>query len=332
MAEILPLRARLPKADPALAAASGRLLAVLSAAVADDGARRLNLRAALDPEPACGVWLQLRTPRGEAALQPGVIDGQPVAWLEAAEAPILPEALSALTRLEPVIAAVERACGLALEPVGLGAASASGVVSVQALDEEGAVIHRLRLAFDAAAAAAWPEPVFDPARLGPAGDALVGCSLILQGPPAPRRELAELGKGDLVLLAPVLGGGWAGHLCGPGGGFDGRFDPAQSCFTIFEETSPMLEAEPPLDPADAPAMSPASMAADLPVRLRVVLPEVKLPLKAVAALRPGATISLPTLGEDLPVEILADQTPIAWGRLVALGDAYGVLVDRLREG
>ena len=90
-------------------------------------------------------------------------------------------------------------------------------------------------------------------------------------------------------------------------------------------------AEPPS--ADAvSAAAPGGILGDLPVRLRVALNEVKLPIQTIAALRPGSVLTLPIVGDSVAVEVLADDLPIAEGRLVAVGDAYGVLIDRLREG
>jgi len=91
-------------------------------------------------------------------------------------------------------------------------------------------------------------------------------------------------------------------------------------------------------PAEAKSFSPADHAAPttapdfgaLTVRLRVALGEVRLPLKTLSQLRPGSVVALPGEGEDLAVELLADDRAIATGRLVSLGDAYGVLVDKVR--
>ena len=91
-------------------------------------------------------------------------------------------------------------------------------------------------------------------------------------------------------------------------------------------------------PAEPMSFAPREAAAGgvaldtLTVRLRVALGEVRLPLKTLAGLQPGAVVTLPGDDQDLRVELLAEDQPIATGRLVSLGDAYGVLVDEVRAG
>ena len=341
------LRSRLPKADPAEAAVRNRALALLSSVMVEDEGRTLTVSAAA-AQVAPGGWLQFDTGAGTVALCAQTIAGQPVSPLPEGAAPDLPAALHQLSRLEPMIAAIERAIGLPLDPVGLGP-SFGLVFELRATDPEGGVVHAVQLAVEPACAAAWPEPP-EPVALGPAGAATAAIEIRLDGPAAPVTELGALRDGDLVVL-PRGPAGWAcdllagGRLLARGG-----LDFATRNLSIRSlETAHMLEttlrspeaveadvAKAP--PAEAKSFSPADHAAPatapdlgaLTVRLRVALGEVRLPLKTLSQLRPGSVVALPGEGEDLAVELLADDRAIATGRLVSLGDAYGVLVDKVR--
>lgn len=95
------------------------------------------------------------------------------------------------------------------------------------------------------------------------------------------------------------------------------------------DTSPTAAAEP-ISFAPRPAEADAVATDGLTIRLGVELGEVRLSLKALSSLRPGSVVALEGQGEDLVVELRADGQPLATGRLVSLGDAYGVLVDSVR--
>jgi flagellar motor switch/type III secretory pathway protein FliN len=68
---------------------------------------------------------------------------------------------------------------------------------------------------------------------------------------------------------------------------------------------------------------------DLPVRLQLVIAQLQVPFGELGGLAPGCVIAVPSAGAELQVALTADSVPLATGRLVALGDGYGVLVDRL---
>lgn len=349
-AKVISLRSRLPRADPAEAAARNRALALLSGLEVDDpdGPLRLTVGVAA---PAAGGWLRFETGVGAMGLAPARIAGQPVPPLPEAAAPDLPAALHQLSRLEPLIAAVERAVGLPLDPVGLGPPCGL-TFSLVAADANDGTVHEARLCVDPACAAIWPDPP-DRRPLGAAAAAPVALRALLEGPLAPTSELAELGAGDVVVLPRASASGWACALSSDRGPLGAGFlDLANRKLTLQTlETSPMLEtaAQPAVTPdaeiAPAPPAEPMSFAPrearqpaealaleTLSVRLRVALNDVRLPLKALSGLRPGSVVTLPGDQEDLPVQLLADDQPIASGRLVSLGDAYGVLVDEVRAG
>ena len=346
--KVVSLRERLPKADPAEAAARNRALALLSSLTVEDPEGPLALRARA-AAPGLGGWLRFDTGTGLVALSPALIAGQPVPPLPDAAAPDLPAALHQLSRLEPLIAAVERAIGLPLDPVGLGP-PAGFVLQLEARRSDGELAHRARVSIEPECAALWPEPTSG--ALGAAALATVPLIAHLLGPTVPTAELAELAEGDMVVLPRAAPGGWGCALSTERGPLArGVFDLADRRLTIqILESSPMLEtAARPVDksadddivtaaPAEPMSFAPRHAAAGgvaldtLTVRLRVALGEVRLPLKTLAGLQPGAVVTLPGDDQDLRVELLAEDQPIATGRLVSLGDAYGVLVDEVRAG
>jgi len=63
-----------------------------------------------------------------------------------------------------------------------------------------------------------------------------------------------------------------------------------------------------------------------------MLGEASLPLSELAGLRPGSTVVLGGLASDAVAVLLAGDHPIATGKLVAVGEAYGVLIERLAKG
>jgi type III secretion protein Q len=63
-----------------------------------------------------------------------------------------------------------------------------------------------------------------------------------------------------------------------------------------------------------------------------MLGEASLPLSELAGLRPGSTVVLGGSATAVPAVLLAGDHPIATGQLVAVGEAYGVLIEHLAKG
>lgn len=346
-----PARERLRRVDPAEAAAGNRALALLHGLQVDDEAGRLRLAARVADAPLDGGWLRFETGVGDAMISPVLISRQPAAPLPEGAAPDLPAALHQLSRLEPLIAAIERVIGLPLDPVGLGPRRGL-VFALEARSEDGEIVHAVQLAADPSCAATWPDPPA-PVSLGVAGRAFATLRASLEGPRAPVAELPLLSRGDVVVLPRGAAAGWVCTLSGDGAPLAmGFLDLAARNFTVQHlESRSMLETAPRSAEARAPeadipsaataepmsfAPRPAEPQTDavstdgLMIRLGVELGEVRLSLKALSSLRPGSVVALEGQGEDLIVELRADGQPLATGRLVSLGDAYGVLVDSVR--
>lgn len=311
-----------PAADISDLVARNRALAVLAALRAPG----LVIRVSLDPEPGPGPWILFEA-------------GPRLALRELAGAAFAPaddaELLIGLDRVEPVVAAIEAATTESLAPLGVEAQAPDGLLalSIEALAQDGAPFARLVLAVDPQAASAWPEPIFDPWAPGAHLAVPAAGPLVLDGPELPAATAASLRPGDIVLtpLSATRPGLASLTL------FDrrlvGRFDLSHHRFTLnaIEESA---MAPPPLDiavvptqdvPTDAAPVAPA----DLPVPLKVLLGEASLPLSELSGLRPGATVVLAGPREDAPAVLLAGGRPIARGRLVPVGEAWGVLVETI---
>ena len=313
--------------DPAEVAARNRALAVMSALPAP------GLRIATHlVEPPPGPWILFGERPDAPRLAVVALDG----------APFVPEddaaLLVALDRLEPVLAAIETATGLGLEPSDISSRPPEPGLAIAldvARDADGAP-NRLVLHVAADAPAAWPLPAVDLLADGAHLAVPIAGRLVLDAATAPAARVAGLRTGDVVLTAwgPTRPGD--ARLILAGRRLVGRFDLADRRFTVItlEEsamTAPPMDAAIQPAQADVPEASPMAPA-DLPVALRVMLGEASLPLSELAGLRPGSTVVLGGSAKDAVAVLLAGDHPIATGKLVAVGEAYGVLIEQLAQG
>ncbi len=313
-----------PAADLADLVARNHALAVLAALRAPG----FVTRVALDAEVGAGPWILFG--EDEPSLRLAIRDLSGAAFAPADDA----ELLIALDRVEPVVAAIEAATTESLSPLGVEAQAPDGLLplSIAVEAQDGAPFARLVLAVDPETARAWPQPIFDPWAPGAHLAVPAAGPLVLDGPELPAMTAAALRPGDIVLtpLSATRPGLAALTL------FDrrlvGRFELSHRRFTLnaIEESA----MTPPLDIAVAPTEDAAPDAApvapaDLPVPLKVLLGEASLPLSELAGLRPGSTVVLAGPREDAPAVLLAGERAIARGRLVPVGEAWGVLVETI---
>lgn len=308
--------------------ARNHALAVLAALRAPG----LVTRVALDAEAGAGPWILFG--EDEPSLRLAIRDLSGAAFAPVDDA----ELLVALDRVEPVLAAIEAATTEGLSPLGVEAQAPGGLLALAIAVEtqDGAPFARLVLAVDPDVARAWPQPIFDPWAPGAHLAVPAAGPLVLDGPELPAQTAAALRPGDIVLtpLSAARPGLAALTL------FDrrlvGRFDLSHRRFTLnaIEESA----MTPPLDIAVAPTEDAAPNTetgaapvapADLPVPLKVLLGEASLPLSELAGLRPGSTVVLAGPREDAPAVLLAGDRAIARGRLVPVGEAWGVLVETI---
>lgn len=323
---VAPLASSLESLDPAEVEARNRALAVMSALEAPG----LRIRASL-AEPFAGPWIQFGSdPR---APRLAIVDLDGARFAAADDAALL----VALDRFEPLLVAIEAATGLTLEPSDISRHPApQGLgLALEVRSEEQDAPSRLVFQLDPALVGAWTPPAVDLDADGAHLAVPVAGALVLEAAAVAAARVAALRAGDIVLTPWGPGRPGDARLTLSDRRLIGRFDPGDQRFTVFTlEESAM--AAPPTDALLAPETSPAEAApiapADLPVPLRVMLGEVSLPLSELARLRPGSTVVLSGPARDAAAILLAGERPIATGRLVAVGDAYGVLIEQLATG
>lgn len=293
-----PLIARLPTLSPRLAAARDKILEALS-----------GLKAGIVEEVPAGPWVVFDTAAG------------PVALAQDEPARDHAEVLARLDRLEPLLAALETS-GLVFDPVDVAETSDADIhVRVQAFDAD------VVLALDIATAEAWPEPGATAPDLSKLAVPLP-VVLTLDGPTVPAGS--ALGLGDVVLLPLGADRELRASLAVADRHARGVFSSARGGFSVISlEPIPMsdLAVSAAIDPAPDPTGGAAL--ADLPVTLRVALGEVTLTAAQLAGLRPGSTVTLDVPPGEARATLLAGDRPVAGGKLVALGEAYGLVIDKV---
>lgn len=311
MSEVLspePLIARLPPLSPRLAAARERMLSILNRSV--DG---LTLKAGVVEDAPDGPWVVFDTPAGRVGL----------AEIDATTRDHA-EVLAQLDRLEPLLAALETG-DFTFDPVDVeDGAEAALLIWLEAFDAEAVRRHAVVLALDLAAAEAWPEPGAAQTDFSALAVPLP-VILTLDGPTVPASQ--KLGVGDVVLLPFGVERAVTATLAVAGRSARGAFSPAGGRFSINSlEPIAMSDLSAHIDPDASPG--PGALA-DLPVTLRVTLGEVTLTVAQLAALRPGSTVTLDVPPAEARAVLMAGERPVAAGKLVALGEAYGLVIDSL---
>jgi type III secretion protein Q len=326
-----PLVEGLENFDAAQVAARNRALAAMS------GLRVAGLRIAASlVEPPPGPWILFGQDPDAPRLAIIAIDGAPVVPGDDAAL------LVALDRLEPVLAAIEAAAGLSLEPSDVSSQPPKIGLSIALEVTWNAETAPDRLVFHVAAAApdAWPPPPIDLSADGVHLAAPIAGRLVLDAATVAAGRVAVLRPGDIVLTAWGPNRPGDARLILADRRLVGRFDPADRRFTVITLEESAMTA-PPMDAAVQPAdtagddispIAPPIAPGDLPIALRVMLGEASLPLSELAGLRPGSTVVLGGSTTAVPAVLLAGDHPIATGKLVAVGEAYGVLIEQLAKG
>lgn len=335
MAEPGSFHARLPQADARQVRARNRALQVLAAVRLAGPDGPLSTKVALADGEVDGPALLFTAPPGWLALSATQAGGLPAEPLD--EAGDLASSLADLGEAEPVLLAIERLTGIALDPVGVERPAPAGALRFRlTVGDDARVVHDVTLSVSVALAETWPAPALNGRALGPAARAPAPCRLLVDGPALPRDGAAALRVGDVVLLPRAEGAaGWPAALRphGARSGAHGAIDWARRSFsTISLEDGPMLETDTPtaaVDPGQGAGDAQGLAVADLPVRVRVAIDGVTTPVVELARLQVGSTLLLEGLGESPAVTVLAEDKPVASGRLVAVGEAYGVIIEQL---
>lgn len=333
VAVLEPIHARLPAMDPRVARGRNRVLAALSGLRVDDPAGLLTVSAEIG-QAETGPALVFSVPPAWVAITPVILENRPAELLELSGD--LAGSLAALGRLEPLLAALERSCGSALDPREVGWPDAAAAVALRLTlsDESGAPVHAADLLVGLPLAERWPAPGGLLSGLGAAAQAGVPCRLWIEGPTIEAARLQSLAVGDLVLLSRSALG-WTVRLAPSGSAADllGRLElPSARLLVRSIQEIAMLDAAPDARPLAEAASDDRDRGLDLaalPVPLTVELERLTLTVGELAMLRPGSTLTLPDLGDSPRALLRAEGRVVAEGRLTALGEAYGLLIERL---
>ncbi|MGK6318092.1 FliM/FliN family flagellar motor C-terminal domain-containing protein [Sphingomonas sp. DT-204] len=220
------------------------------------------------------------------------------------------DAVALLDRAEPVLAALEAALELPLEPEALAPDQPERAVLVSFAREGTSGL--VAVPPDHPARAGWEERA---RAVVPPADALpVVLRCLVQGPRLSVAEAGGLGGGDLVLVDA--------RPCtrierGDGGIVAGQLDLASGLFALHVHGGSMSES-------DSPSPGRAS---DFAVPLSIRLPDRMTSAATLAALRPGTTLPLGPFTDGLAVELLVADRLLAKGELVRLGDRFAVLIE-----
>jgi len=146
----------------------------------------------------------------------------------------------------------------------------------------------------------------------------------IAGPLLPSFEMAALAPGDLLLLsvdAPVTLG-TAERTA------HGRLTPAPLRMRVLSISDLSPETPMSIEPDTAAATPDGSTMANHPIPLMVELASITVPLSTLSGLAPGSVLSLGPAGESLPVRLTVGGRAVAIGELVAVGEGYGVLIEK----
>lgn len=156
---------------------------------------------------------------------------------------------------------------------------------------------------------------------------------VLRGPSIDRDDVARLRPGGAVLL------GREGRVSASIRFADGReamsgaYAHAGHCVQIQQKRCRSMAMD--ADLGGAAGAARESWAVDLrraPVHLHVRLPQWTEQAGRIERLMPGDTLTLPPLDAQTTVELMADNLPLARGRLILLGDAVAFLIEQVGIG
>lgn len=298
------LASRLPRIDLARATLQTRLLAAL------DGVRSGDLLLRVVPSAAdAPAVIGFDTHHGGVEIAPLIADGAVPLLVADDGKPDAVAAIDALARIEPLVAAIELALGVALRPVSVAAPALPLRLRVDALAADGSVRHAVLLGvaddgrFDPA-----PRPL-DAAR---ASAVRVRWSFHITGPRLAPWQVAALDPGDLVLVGQRE---LAGAIHVAGRAIPARLRADTATLTIADQQGMMMTDTPSLDP-------------EMRLPVTIVVDGGTATLGEITRLAPGSVLPLGIEGAALPVTLMVGGEAVAAGDLVAVGDAYGVLVTR----
>ncbi len=293
------LHVRLPRIAPGMAGLRTLLLAALDGVTVGDATLTAET-VELAPE---GGWIVFDTEPGPLLLRLSAND--PLA------------AADALGAGEPLVVAIEAALGLELMPTALVQRPAPDAVVI-------ALVYGVTRAWLAVAPTLPLAPPLRADVRAEFGTLELPVVVSIAGPLLCSFEMAALAPGDLLLLsadAPVT-------LATAERTAHGRFTPAPPRMRVLSISDLSPETPMSIEPDTAAATPDGSTMANHPIPLMVELASITVPLSTLSGLAPGSVLSLGPAGESLPVRLTVGGRAVAIGELVAVGEGYGVLIEK----
>ena len=301
------LSTRLPSIAPEQARLQSALLAALDGAACEGHTLRASVAEAT-ATPA----IRFSTAAGDIEIVPVLgAGGVPMLVADDGE-PDAVASMAALAVLEPVVAAIERQLGLVLRPVAVANASLALWLRIESVGSDGQVRDALLLGFAA-------DSDLNPQPLPPVLDERVHAlrlpfAFAAAGPQISGLALSALAEGDLVLVGgPRL----AGSVEAGRQRFPAIYDPHTATITIANQGNSRVTD------TDSQARD-----ADLQLALTLRIEGGTVSLGDLARLTAGSVLPLGIEGVTMPVTLEVGGAAVATGELVAIGEAYGVLITR----
>jgi type III secretion protein Q len=340
---LTPVRANLRAIEPARARLQSTLISAFNRRRIDDLRTSARLAVARD-RAAATAWIQFTTDRGPVAIAALLVDGTLARTSNAQGQPDGAAAAATLGRIEPLVAALETIIGVALHPAGLVREPVGEMLLIRldAAGLDGTMRHRLLIGVPPAMEA---QPVTTPAMLpGLLTHLRLRWTARIAAPALPAARLEKLGAGDLVLLGP---GPLDTRLTLPGRNDHPRARLNLAAGQIILIQDPHERDDIVTDTTDepnegivasltgTPAVAPQQSAAppdwgDVRVPATIEFDGGGFTAAELATLGRGSVLPLPAVAGTLAVRVIAGETVVAEGELVAVGEGFGVLVTEVR--
>lgn len=317
MAEQQPSLQCLPLLEPAEAELRRQLLAALSGRQWRHG----PLRADIPPSPPhCAPWFHCRN---GGAFHLASLSGAVPLIRRRDDSFDGADAAAALDAAEPLLADVEAALGIDLDPASLTAEPRRSGLTVQ--------LHggpdRMLLALPPAVPLVPAPPSWCAVLVG---GIPVAVRIGFKGPRLAPHDAAGLACGDLLLLAALPfdaaleAAGWQGRVL---------LDPQRRELRPLGNGIHLTEngMDDPTHPPGETDSEASSISGDFTVPLTIELESALVPLRNLQALRQGAVLPLEGSG-TLAVLVRVSGQRLARGHLVSVGEGFGVLIDERVEG
>ncbi|KQT35012.1 hypothetical protein ASG29_02440 [Sphingomonas sp. Leaf412] len=322
----MPLRDRLRALDAGRADRQTQLIAALNARRAGDLSLTARVAFARD-QRAAGAWIGFAAGRRQVFVAPLLVDGELMRLSGGDGVPDPALAARLLPSIEPLLAALESAVGDDLRPATLVTAVPGDFIQLRldAACSRHTIRHRLLVALPADGdVAESPLPPAPPALLS---TLRTRWTAAFPAPALSAARIATIGHGDLLLLGigPLSA---RITISGRDMPFVGRIEPSKGSMTLQEDLVPPPGPSPhdadPVPAADAPKDWEA-----MTMPTRIEIDGGLLSARDIAGLAAGSVLPVPQTGGTLRVRVIAGDTPIGGGELVAVGEGFGVLFDRI---